>query len=139
MTKPVPPPPIPPLPPPGLVEQLQETIETQARSLRVILANYDALLKKFERERPDRDHPPPFEIEWQMGPSKTFMANQKIEPEGLWYAPVQVAVDFDNKAGGFLNKLVDAHDLFLATGTTRAASPITIRPVDGEIIWSDEE
>lgn len=129
----------PPLPPPGLVERLQETIETQARTLRLILANYEALLKKFERERPDKDKPPPFEIEWKIGTSKSFGPNQKIEPQGMWYAPTAVSIDFDNKAGGWNTKSVDAHDLFLATGTTRAQAPVTIMPVTAEIVWRDEE
>lgn len=32
------------------VEQLRETVETQARVIRYLLSNYDALLKKVERE-----------------------------------------------------------------------------------------
>lgn len=32
------------------IDQLRETVETQARVIRYLLANYDALLKKVERE-----------------------------------------------------------------------------------------
>ena len=33
------------------IEQLRETVEVQARTIRHLLANYDALLKKVEAEQ----------------------------------------------------------------------------------------
>lgn len=40
------------------VEQLRETVAVQARTIRYLLANYDALLRKVEREEPEEHAQP---------------------------------------------------------------------------------
>lgn len=72
-------PPMPPLPPPNAgIELLRDTVEVQARTIRYLLANYEALLRKVEHDEKFKST-----VVYSVGPNQTFAANANV-PTGWW-------------------------------------------------------
>lgn len=118
-------------PPPGALELCQETVETQARTIRLLLSNYDALLRKVEHE----DHP---KIEVESGEVKSFAANEQI-PKGMWFVVVAGQADVDNLEGGHTQAALDVGDVTYSSGTSRAHAGLKLAPLHFEIIWQPEQ
>lgn len=117
----------PPMPPPGAgIEIMRDTIEVQARTIRYLLSNYEALLRKVERDLDEEDI-----LSWTEGAAQTIAAGAAI-PAGLWIVG-STSIGVNHTVHG--NRTIDAFDLFYADGTTLLAgsSPIQISPLQAKI------
>lgn len=107
-------PPLPPVlpPPPPSIEQMRETIEVQARTIRYLLQNYEQLLLKIERHVP-------LPLEWSIGTVQTVAVGAAV-PKGLWInvGPADCPIDF--AAPGSVD--ITPQQVFFSDGT---ASPNT--------------
>lgn len=117
MTQPMPKPPT--VPPGAAVEQLRETVEVQARTIRYLLANYEALLRKVGHG----DGP---QLVVEAGDPVTFTAGQVI-PQGLWFVMSVASIDHDDHSGGFTTGQMDVGDVTYSTGTSKAGTGTVLK------------
>lgn len=122
MTQTVPKPPTPS--PDAGIDQLRETVEVQARTIRYLLANYEALLRKV-------GHGDGVKLAVEAGDPVTFTAGQVI-PQGLWFVMSVGSIDHDDHAGGFTTGAMDVGDVTYSTGQSKSTAaglkmlPLTI-------------
>lgn len=126
VTPPPPPPPVPPLPPPGAgIDLLRETVEVQARTIRYLLANYEALLRKV-------GHGGDVKFKVEAGDVKTFTAGEAI-PYGLWFVLSVASIDHDNHQGGTITGAMDVGDVTFSSGTSKAQAGLVMVPLEIEL------
>ena len=123
MTQPFPP----PCPPPGSLEQMQEIIEAQSRTISHLLANYDALLAKVEGEG--------LPFKWGTGTPTAFAAAAVI-PGGWWIMAATTpppgtapTVTVNNFNGGTVTITPQVGVPFFSDGTAVAVAAFTGVPV----------
>jgi hypothetical protein len=137
-------PPRPPLPPPGPGpnpddlnwQQLRDLVETQQRTIRFLITQFNDLLDLLERKEKE---PPKLKIEWAFGDHVNFVAGDKIEAgwwQNLTAAPVNI--DWTDTAGVHHTPAVDPYDFILSDGETEAAGTFTLVPLETTIVHEDE-
>lgn len=124
---PIPPhPPHPPTPEPppevDVIAQLRDTVETQARTIRYLLANYNDLLAKVEAE--EQPEPAVTTVITALGAPQTFTATQAI-PNGFWQVPATTELTF-----GTVPQTFTTISLIYADGThVTATAAATLTPI----------
>lgn len=118
----------PPMPPgPWSVEQMQDIIDVQARTIRALLANYEALLRQ-TGESAD----PPYELEWTLKAQQNFAANAAIA-SGWWYNGTAGVVSV-NLGGTILATVPSGGTFFAPPSTTNGASATQLRELDARVV-----
>lgn len=114
-----------------IVRQLQETVETQARTIRYLLSNYEALLRKVQGESGDT-------LKWSAGAAKNFAANDKVDA-GWWVKTSSAGnLNLPDFAGGHRSVTPDQWDAIFVGDDASAASAITLVPLHAEVVPKED-
>lgn len=113
-----------PVGPPEL-DLCRDTVETQARTIRHLLANYEALLRKVEQ---DSSGGPALAVDWQLGTAQAFATGAAI-PMGWWYPSAQVTLVF-----GVNYVTFEAQKALFSDGTPTAERAFSLAPLTARIV-----
>lgn len=129
ISPPMPPPP--PLPPPGAgIELLRETVEVQARTIRYLLTNYEALLRKVERDEERYKST----VEYSVGADRSFAANANV-PVGWWVVVSSGSHDFHHTHGStsHSNEYNQGEVLFSNGTHHKTSGTVVLAPIETKV------
>lgn len=109
---------------------LQDIIETQARTIRYLLSNYEALLRKVERGEHHEE-----EVQYSVGIAQAFQNGSKIASG--WWIPLQNAmIRWPNFAGGFFQPTTPAgaFEPIFSDGNAEALASFSMVPITTKIV-----
>lgn len=122
------PPPVPPMPPgPWSPDQMQDIIDVQARTIRALLANYEALLRQVGAAAD-----PPYELDWTLKTQQNFAANAPIA-SAWWFNGTAGTVSI-NLGGTILATIASGNSFFAPPLTSNGAAATQLREIDAKVV-----
>lgn len=120
---------------PPELDLYRETVETQARTIKYLLANYEALLRKVGY---DRSLAPALEIDWRVGAVQVFAAGAVI-PRGWWVPAAQAVLTVANLQGsGTTSVIYEPLRALFSDGTPTANAAVSLAPLTDGLVWKEE-
>jgi hypothetical protein len=117
------------------IERLRETVEVQARTIRYLLSNYEALLRKVERGEHEREE----RVEYHLGAARSFQTGHVI-PSGWWIPLTTARIRWPNRQGGWHEHSdVPAFDPIFSCGKAEARSTFNMEPILTRIVQIHED